>query len=270
MKNIVEWIQAATRPILLKKDREQAAQELEDHFEDHCSVLTARGLSLVQAEQETLAAMGDAKETGLLLRQAYQPVLSLLWKISRWVLGGCLLLLITVSLTRLSFWTSVQGIEQRKQYLESLYTSAWDRQLLLSGESNEKVRIGWYRIQVEKAAAGLMLPGKQGEFKYINVLLRFDHPFWLAASDQVSYYITASDNLGNLYPNANSITGFVAEEETYLNASLVESWRGRYFIQLFLKWPEDTDLTALRYVDLIYRHSGQSFSFRVEFKEETP
>ena len=123
---------------------------------------------------------------------------------------------------------------------------------------------------MEKAAAGIMLPGRQNEYKYINILLRFDHPFWLAASDQASYYITASDNLGNFYPNANSITGVVAEGETYLNASLVESWRGRYFIQLFLKWPEDTELTALRYVDLTYRHSGQSFSFRVEFKEETP
>ncbi len=270
MKNIVEWIRAATRPILLKKDREQAAKELEDHFEDHCSALTARGLSLVQAEQEALAAMGDAKETGRLLRQAYQPVLSVLWKISRWVLGGCLLLLITVSLTRLSSWTSIPGIDQQKKELESLYTSSWDRQLLLSGKSSEKERIGWYRIRVEKAAAGIMLPGRQNEYKYISILLRFDYPFWLDAPVQAGYYCTASDNLGNLYPNTNTVTGILQEEETYLDPSSPAFWRSRYFLQLFLKCPENTDLTALRYVDLTYQHTDQCFSFRVEFKEETP
>ncbi len=82
---IQDWAEQAVAQMRFPPDRHAAQKELLDHMEDARDALLARGLPEAQAEQQVLAAMGDAKTTGKLLNQAHRPLLGWLWLASRWV-----------------------------------------------------------------------------------------------------------------------------------------------------------------------------------------
>ena len=265
---ISEWIREATRPILLKKDRKQAAQELADHFEDHCSALTARGKSPEQAEQDALAAMGDAKETGLLLRQAYQPVLSVLWKISRIVFLAVALLLL------IGFMHSVPNDIAPDSY----YEAEFNRQELYNPDQavmqlsgSEEVQVGKYRISVESA---YILPRDGGASDSIEsricimIRLRFDHPRWMNTAKNPEYFLCAKDDLGNEYPNCSLLSAPVSSP--YLEARATAITRTQDFLDIRI-WGSAQPKPALpEHIDLIYDHAGCSFSIGINFSEVTP
>ena len=270
--NIVEWIQTATRPILLKKDREQAARELEDHFEDRCAALRARGVSLVQAEQEALAAMGDAKETGRLLRKAYQPVRSVFLLLSKAALVLACLILLNIVLLRqagqLPSSTYRSGYPDEIDLYEHLFHPdelwSFNRNILLRGSGTGQARVGLYRIRAQEAVAGIGgMTVSNNEYIFITVLLRTDQPWSLSAPDTLVYYLEARDNLGNVYQNNPSPN---VTSKAYVQYGGFTLGRSYYFVSL--ERPVCSGLSGLEWVDLIYDHAGQSFSIHVTFEEE--
>lgn len=279
MKNIIDWIDEATRPILLKKDRQQAARELADHFEDRRAALRARGVSPDQAEQDALAAMGDAKETGRLLRKAYQPVLSVFLLLSKAALVlACLLLLSTLVLEQagiISFpnFRSNYPYQNTESYRNLFYPNelhAWRHSVLKRGSVSESIRIGLYRIRAEEAVAGfngITSSNSDHETAYITVLLRADRPLSLSSPDNLFYYLEARDNLGNTYPNASSMLPQPAGyPQTHVSG--YASTFGRDYLQVNISGPASLDLTDLEWIDLIYDHAGKQFTIRVELTEE--
>ncbi len=265
---ISEWIREATRPILLKKDRKQAAQELVDHFEDHCSALTARGKSPEQAEQDALAAMGDAKETGLLLRQAYQPVLSVLWKISRIVFPAvALLLLISIA----------QSVPLKVTYDSPFYEAIRQDELdnpnlsVMQMSKSEEAQVGKYRFSVERAH---ILPRDGSASNSIDsrvcivIRLRIDHPRWMNTAKNPQYYLYAKDDLGNEYPNCSFLSAPVSAP--YLQALTKAVDRTYDYLDIMIWKTGSSKQTLPKHIDLIYDHAGCFFSIGISFSEVTP
>lgn len=272
--NIHVWIDKATRPILLKRDRYEAIQELTDHFEDHCGALIARGRTSEEAEREALGAMGDAEETGRLLRAAYRPVLSIVWLAGKWAMILSLIALTVVLLSRgAAIVPDSYGKSWLNEQLEQLFAHAESENVLMRGKAGETLRVGGIRIRAEKAVAG-----KEdrigGLYCYISVLLRFDYPFWLALPPGGGSYLgavgnrlDATDNLGRTYPNDNSIR--MRDADSYMWTSSVENpSSGRsYYLYVNLICRGGTALDSLQYVDLNYDHAGTAFSVRVYLEE---
>ena len=69
------WCSRATANIRFKADRPAVEQELLEHMEDHFNALLQEGLTLQEAERQTLCAMGDADETGAALAKVHKPYL---------------------------------------------------------------------------------------------------------------------------------------------------------------------------------------------------
>jgi len=69
------WCSRATAHIRFKADRPAVEQELMEHMEDHFNALLQEGLTLQEAERQTLCAMGDADETGAALAKVHKPYL---------------------------------------------------------------------------------------------------------------------------------------------------------------------------------------------------
>ncbi len=265
---IQKWVQEATRPILLRKDRKQAAQELADHFEDHCSALTAHGKSPEQAAQEALAAMGDAKETGLLLRQAYQPVLSVLWRISQAVLCLFGMLLVISLMQSTPYSITPDSFSEAEFNREQLSNPSF---AVMQMSDSDEIRVGGYHISVEYA---YILPqdGKtsdsiESSFR-ILIRLRFDHSRQLSTAQNPMYYMTAADDRGNIYLNRRALTA--ARTHSYLGASVTSITRSQDFLDVTVIGAQSSTSAFPRHIDLIYDHAGCAFIIGIDFSEVTP
>ncbi len=73
------WCSRAAAHIRFKADRPDVEQELLEHMEDHFDALVQEGLTAQEAERQTLAAMGDADETGAALAKVHKPYLGWLY-----------------------------------------------------------------------------------------------------------------------------------------------------------------------------------------------
>ena len=259
---ISEWIREATRPILLKNDRKQAAQELADHFEDHCSALTARGKSPEQAEQDALAAMGDAKETGLLLRQAYQPVLSVLWRISKWILVlACLVLAFLVIREGPDLWEKYDSGYWEKQMTEGY---EWGGPVCYT--NSDAVKADPFTIQITKNITRRSYDGE--ETVCFLLLLEASGPFWLPGPENLLSYIEATDSQKNHYEN---------NTDKNLPYSKAPRLTGKYLGCTFGRWYYEIDLNKTgkyghlpEWIELRFNHGNASFTLRLSLEEEWP
>ncbi|MBR2098563.1 MAG: hypothetical protein IJ926_02640, partial [Firmicutes bacterium] len=81
MRNIEEWILAATGHIRFPPDRKAVAEEIHASYEDHRDALLAAGETRDRASFLALQALGDPDEAGELLAQVHRPWLGWAWKI---------------------------------------------------------------------------------------------------------------------------------------------------------------------------------------------
>ena len=91
------WCSRATAHIRFKADRPAVEQELMEHMEDHFNALLQEGLTLQEAERQTLCAMGDADETGAALAKVHKPYLGWLYLAAKWLVALSAVLLFMVS-----------------------------------------------------------------------------------------------------------------------------------------------------------------------------
>ena len=87
---------------LTKREREAIRAELDGHMEDHMESLRELGYEEEEAEERTLAAMGDPAEVGRELNRQYP----FRWLVVKWVAQGAAVLLM---LFLLSGWWDVFG-----------------------------------------------------------------------------------------------------------------------------------------------------------------
>ena len=188
MLNREAWAETATGGILSKQERERTRQELLDHIEDHAEALRAAGLSAEAAEEQAVAAMGDADEVGALLRKTHQPVLTRLLQVCRWTavfLAAALVLQLAVSLfDHGSFFDRLWCDDPLTLYgYDYFQTETLPEEVLARrvAEAEGSVDLGDYRLTVHKASldktaegtkVALLLEMKADHLWYGRSLLR--------------------------------------------------------------------------------------------------
>ncbi len=85
-----EYIKVLGKGIRNSLAREKVIQEYEDHIEDSINALIEKGLTLEEAEEESVRQMGNPKETAAEMNQLYQNIIDydMIW----WMLSiACIL-----------------------------------------------------------------------------------------------------------------------------------------------------------------------------------
>lgn len=95
-KSFWNWRQTVLEQVRFRPDHPAIAKELTAHYEDHVRDLERLGYEAELAKDRALQAMGDAETVGAALDRAHKPWLGWLWRLSRWLLWGMLVLFIGV------------------------------------------------------------------------------------------------------------------------------------------------------------------------------
>lgn len=81
--NRERWCDEMCDRIRFRPDRKAIREEMYAHMDDKLDGLTASGLSVSEAEEAAVAAMGDPEEVGRQLNAVHKPWLGWLWVISK-------------------------------------------------------------------------------------------------------------------------------------------------------------------------------------------
>ena len=145
MPNIdfTHWGRDATAKIKYPPERRAVERELRQHLEDRYDGLIAKGLSHDEANQQTLAAMGSAKELAPLLAEIHKPHWGYAVIALKWVMVALLLIVCIIgnrandhTITDSAFTTTESGEFSRIRLLEP----------------NISFQCDSYRLTVQKAA----------------------------------------------------------------------------------------------------------------------
>ena len=149
------WLKPATRRIVLRRDRRIVREELSDHFRQRSWDFFCRGLSLKEAQERAVEALGDPKEVSRLLARVHQPVLS-------WCLRLTRILLALLILAAVISWLKKPGSGSAKQNPDSYeYTLAqregvtdaeWELGVFdvrLREAQQRMIRTDWYEVDGE-------------------------------------------------------------------------------------------------------------------------
>lgn len=124
-KSRAQWLDETLSHVRFRPDHPAIKRELTDHIQDRSDDFVSRGLSRGEADDRTLAAMGDPAEVGRLLDAAHKPLLGWLWKVSRWLV--VLMLVVTVGILvfggsgAFSEWTGPTRFEQGVEWNTQQY-----------------------------------------------------------------------------------------------------------------------------------------------------
>ena len=140
------------------REREAIRQEINGHIEDHMEALRALGYDEWEAEERTIAAMGDPEELGKELNQVHSPLLGWLWLLSRWAVRMLIVFLAAFIITDtgraedIAFWAAAQ----REATLAAppwsqggaKYFTLPDDGICVAEVTGEPVTVGAYTISV--------------------------------------------------------------------------------------------------------------------------
>lgn len=98
-KNFPEWddyIKQMLSHVKFRFDHSTIREEYSEHMEDIFEMLTDAGMDEKQAQREVLKQMGDADANGEGLNMAHHPLIGWMWRISRILMIGVLVLVIGI------------------------------------------------------------------------------------------------------------------------------------------------------------------------------
>ncbi len=272
MNSIYEWLDKACKPLRYKPDREAAYKELKDHYEDHRLYLLDQGAYPGVAERQALEAMGDPKETGRMLSAAYQPVITLLWRASRYLLIiAATMIVVSMGLSFFrSSWGSDWGLFKDPN-VEVLGTmeQRWQQDPNITyaeGSCSGTAVIGDYRFSVIRVLSvsmkGQAYAGQTGNS--VVLILKAKGPITLGAPEEILYRMSAMDDKGTWYNNIRAYKGRYTEGQRFVEPAFCYSSLGSHYFRVVISNVEpDTE-----WIDLNYSHWQSRASLRVEFNKE--
>ena len=180
---------------LTRRERESIRAELDGHMEDRFEALRELGYDEREAEERTIAAMGDPAEVGRELNQQYPYR----WLIVKWAAQGLTVLLVLVLL---SGWWDVLGnlacYARARLWPATIANVEWlarqsGRELELVQDMDREFRLGTATCRVWQI--GLEHPSEQamaekGGMTYVAVSCWEDEP-WAEPQGLVEVYSTA-------------------------------------------------------------------------------
>ncbi len=261
MKDIRRWTEQAVAGIRAADEREAAKEELLAHFEDHRDALMEQGMPKSKAEAEALLAMGDAEETGLLLKQAHSPWPHWLWRASRWMLAIAAIILFFIAVSEIQEpmhrYFNTQNVKDTLAEFDEEEPYRVKQEL----PCGQQARAGDYSLSVYRAQKVHHNDLNGYENEYIQMILCAKGPVTLGTPSVLVHYLEAEDSSGkkliNLFqkPDMDEVTSYVN------GAPIGRKWKTHYFAVYLWHYDPEAD-----WIDLTYDRNGVQFSMRLDLK----
>lgn len=242
-------------------------QELLEHMEDHFDALVQEGLTAQEAERQTLAAMGDADETGAALAKVHKPYLGWLYVAAKWLvaLSAVLLLMVSCS-TGMDF--SGYGFPEPFQGLATESDETHRREITyLYPNCTDKCNGYTFSLPVVTHRRDTWVEKQENmpqTYEAVYFVLEAAHPLpWAGSPDGLRESIYAVDSEGNLYPNRCQKVSHSDYEEREVCGNPVGRTLLRYRFEM---WISTLDPDA-EWVELRYDRMGCSFALRIDLTE---
>lgn len=267
------WAARASAHIRFKPDRSEVEEELLAHIEDRAEELLREGeCSIREAEQQALAAMGDADEVGRQLAAVHRPWLGYLWLWSRRVLILCIVVMVWAALgfsERVSFGESDPRWWQQDPASEYGSYHHWT-ELTPDGSARGDgytftvpAAVIWYNETYHRSEE---YEGEVYEYtveENTALYLTVEASTWLPQTDHCiafrSFY--AVDDLGNHYWSMNDPdVVYTWQEERSLRGNYDQSslWSSSYEA-----WISSIDPEA-EWIELRYDRDGRDVRLRID------
>ena len=268
MRYIEQWCDIAVSYIRFPPDRAPVKQELLEHMQDKYDGYVAQGLPLIEAEGRVTREMGEARDTGLLLRRIHKPYLGWVWRGTQWLLALTLVLAVWNGVqwaTELNISDSAVPSYRRDVYDSTYfeYAGGGSTSRVLYLEPNCSDRSDGYTFTVTRAAywEGTAADSDGSGFHETNAfyfLLEVTNPRPWAGYTEAPRWFHAVDSLGNYYyayyEGDRSTEGTVAGNggRTGLFSYTWDMWIDNYVSQ-------DADWLELR-----YDKEGRDIALRID------
>lgn len=252
-----KWLDQATGAIPFGPDRAEVRQELAGHLEDKEADLRRifPDLTDEEAQERTLAGMGDAAEIGKQLARVHQPWLGYLWRVSQVLLAATLLwaALLLADYSGYRLWPEQAADSQWMPEQRAEFSA--HRPLVCLAEQT----VGQYTLRVRSGE--LWSDSDRGtRAAYLRLEVQSIRP-WAELSWDMLDRLYAVDDRGNVIPAQNE--GAVPAVD-WERAGTDGPFRSQ--IDLVIPLPDP----AAEGLVLIYDWLGAGLSLPVSWKEGTP
>ena len=259
--DIRSWAEYAVSRIRAADEREAAREELLAHYEDHVDALMERGLSMEKARAEALQAMGDAEETGQLLKVAHSPWPNWAWRASRWLLVIAVITLVMVFgseiKTAVMHYWNTENLKDTVNWFDEEDPYRTKREL----PHDAKARAGDYALSVYRAQE-VFLEQPDGYTSHaVNVILCAKAPATLDSPYVLGEYMEAKDSSGNAMINLFGKWDLQGPVPYVTGTVIGRKWNCHYISLHLYHFDPDAD-----WIDLTYDRDGVQFSMRLDLK----
>lgn len=291
--NTMTWLNEATKGIRFGPDRRAVRAELQAHIEDEMADLKRifPDIPLREAEQRTVARMGDPEQIGRELARLHKPWLGYLWTVSR-VLAAIMvaLTLLVCGGQAVEDWTYARRQEKPEEgvayqdmtLIEACYQSGVDpfgpdgpypkdqsvttiRTPLAALRPEDAAQAGGYRFRVEQAGLFRFQDGPEDEGTlWLFCDLRVLGWPWQPVSLDAMRRVRAVDSAGREYASSYQVYDLHMEHDGYVmtNARQSSGLEERYSLQIS-RIPLDA-----QWLKLYYDCNGVSWSLMIPFERE--
>ncbi len=252
------WCRDATRLIRFTPDRKAVYKELKSHLEEHRDALIDQGMSPQKAQEEAVAAMGDAWELADQLAQIHTPFWGYAHLITKAIaLSLCCSLLASILFFAGSTIHFYRNVNDGGQYLLQFPpdNSGWEAATLV--HPNTTLYDNDYRLQLSDAVLWRKDAADRLSF--------FLQVYCLPSKESFSAtrYFYAVDNQGNHY----TYTDHRALKGPYITMHGGASAKGCRYIRLEIQLQS----SSLEWVEFRYDRDGRELAFRIDLTGgETP
>ncbi len=259
------WAGRAAQHIRFPGDRPAVQQELLEHMEDRCKAFLAEGMTLREAEAATLAAMGDADETGRELAKVHKPWLGRLYKAAKWFVAVSAVLAF-MSSCGAGFDFGRYGFDEPFQTYAMGSDGTYQRTVTFLYPEAEDVCCGYtlsLPVVMHRQGQALLRPEDDGYLGLVFVLEAAYPLPWAGYPNALRESIYAVDSLGNIYPNRFQKESLKDDEmrEVCGNPSGRTLFRYRYEMWVSYLHPD------AEWVELRYERLNADFSLRIHLPE---
>lgn len=264
MRYIEQWCDAAVSYIRFPPDRPPVRQELLEHMQDKYDGYIQESMAPAQAESRVTKEMGEARETGLLLRKIHKPYLGWVWRATQWVLVIALILAVYngVQWARDLYISDGPPLLGAKNWYETT-TYEYDRgssERVLYLEPNCSDRSDGYTFTVTKVAYWEGTYTDEDGTRDINsfyFLLEVTNPRPWAGYTDAPRWFYAVDSLGNYYDSCYEYDG----ESPALRGNAAQTG---LFTDTWNIWATSYVSQDADWLELRYDRDGRDISLRID------
>ncbi len=270
MRYIEQWCEIAVSYIRFPPDREKVKQELLEHMSDKYEDYVAQGMLLNEAERRTVKEMGEARDTGLLLRKIHKPYLGWVWRFTQWVLGIALVFALFTGIrwaddlhftsmeeveSPYNGWTNFGSTEQVTKH--SVSRRVWYAEPGCADKSDgltfTVTKAAYWEGTYTDPAIGYTADTKE---MYFLLEIRDPRP-WVEYTDAPRWFY-AVDSLGNYYYSSNE---YSSTEEPSIHGN---GYRTGLNTWTFYMWANNYCSQQADWLELRYDRDGRDIKLRID------